>query len=124
MNTVPSCAWSARPISSTTGGSSACVTRCSSLDAASLTAHLDHEAIAQLYVRLTTQKFAEAIRARERQAHPHLPMTNGLEEFRRGREPIWSRRRAFEFALGLVGREDEVKDPDLRLHETLYRGAR
>ena len=36
----------------------------SSLDASSLHAHMDHEGIAQLYVRLTTQNFEEAIRAR------------------------------------------------------------
>jgi enoyl-CoA hydratase len=36
----------------------------SSLDAGSLHAHLDHEALAQLYVRLTTENFEEAILAR------------------------------------------------------------
>jgi enoyl-CoA hydratase len=36
----------------------------SSLDAAGLAAHMDHEGIAQLYVRLTTQNFEEAVRAR------------------------------------------------------------
>jgi enoyl-CoA hydratase len=35
-----------------------------SLDASSLYAHMDHEEHAQLYVRLTTQNFEEAIRAR------------------------------------------------------------
>lgn len=42
----------------------------SSLDAASLHAHMDHEGIAQLYVRLTTQNFEEAIRARKEQRTP------------------------------------------------------
>jgi enoyl-CoA hydratase len=42
----------------------------SSLDAASLTAHMDHEGIAQLYVRLTTQNFEEAIRARKEKRTP------------------------------------------------------
>ncbi len=36
----------------------------SSLDAGSFQAHLDHEGLAQLYVRLTTENFEEAIRAR------------------------------------------------------------
>ena len=35
-----------------------------SLDAASLRAHMDHEGIAQLFVRLTTQNFEEAVTAR------------------------------------------------------------
>jgi len=35
-----------------------------SLDASSLFGHMDHEGTAQLYVRLTTQNFEEAIRAR------------------------------------------------------------
>jgi enoyl-CoA hydratase len=42
----------------------------SSLDAASLHAHMDHEGIAQLYVRLTTQNFEEAIRARKEKRTP------------------------------------------------------
>ncbi len=42
----------------------------SSLDAASLQAHMDHEGIAQLYVRLTTQNFEEAIRARKDKRSP------------------------------------------------------
>jgi enoyl-CoA hydratase len=42
----------------------------SSLDASSLTAHMDHEGIAQLYVRLTTQNFEEAIRARREKRPP------------------------------------------------------
>jgi enoyl-CoA hydratase len=37
----------------------------SSLDASSLSAHMDHEGHAQLYVRLTTENFEEAIRARK-----------------------------------------------------------
>ena len=36
----------------------------SSLDASSLHAHMDHEGLSQLYVRLTTQNFEEAVRAR------------------------------------------------------------
>jgi enoyl-CoA hydratase len=42
----------------------------SSLDAASLQAHMDHEGIAQLYVRLTTQNFEEAVRARKEKRAP------------------------------------------------------
>jgi enoyl-CoA hydratase len=42
----------------------------SSLDAGSLTAHMDHEGIAQLYVRLTTQNFEEAVRARKEKRPP------------------------------------------------------
>jgi len=42
----------------------------SSLDAASMHAHMDHEGIAQLYVRLTTQNFEEAIRARKEKRTP------------------------------------------------------
>lgn len=42
----------------------------SSLDAGSLHAHMDHEGIAQLYVRLTTQNFEEAIRARKDKRTP------------------------------------------------------
>jgi enoyl-CoA hydratase len=42
----------------------------SSLDASSLTAHMDHEGIAQLYVRLTTQNFEEAVRARKEKRAP------------------------------------------------------
>lgn len=37
----------------------------SSLDASSLHAHMDHEGVAQLYVRLTTENFEEAVRARK-----------------------------------------------------------
>ena len=42
----------------------------SSLDATSLTAHMDHEGIAQLYVRLTTKNFEEAVRARKEKRAP------------------------------------------------------
>src|SRR5437660_9086449 len=42
----------------------------SSLDASSLSAHMDHEGIAQLYVRLTTQNFEEAVRARKEKRTP------------------------------------------------------
>ena len=42
----------------------------SSLDAGSLSAHMDHEGIAQLYVRLTTENFEEAIRARREKRTP------------------------------------------------------
>jgi len=42
----------------------------SSLDASSLQAHMDHEGISQLYVRLTTQNFQEAIRARKEKRAP------------------------------------------------------
>ena len=35
-----------------------------SLDASSLTAHMDHEGLAQLFVRLTTRNFEEAVAAR------------------------------------------------------------
>ena len=42
----------------------------SSLDASSLHAHMDHEGHAQLYVRLTTKNFEEAIRARKERRTP------------------------------------------------------
>ena len=42
----------------------------SSLDASSLHADMDHEAHAQLYVRLTTQNFEEAVRARKESRPP------------------------------------------------------
>ena len=42
----------------------------SSLDASSLHAHMDHEGLAQLYVRLTTQNFEEAVRARRQSRDP------------------------------------------------------
>jgi enoyl-CoA hydratase len=42
----------------------------SSLDSSSLTAQMEHEGIGQLYVRLTTQNFEEAIRARKEKRTP------------------------------------------------------
>jgi enoyl-CoA hydratase len=42
----------------------------SSLDAGSLHAHMDHEGHAQLYVRLTTENFEEAVRARREDRAP------------------------------------------------------
>jgi len=42
----------------------------SSLDASSLSAHMDHEGIAQLYVRLTTGNFEEAVQARRQKRAP------------------------------------------------------
>lgn len=42
----------------------------SSLDASSLYAHMDHEGQAQLYVRLTTENFEEAVRARKERRPP------------------------------------------------------
>jgi enoyl-CoA hydratase len=42
----------------------------SSLDASSLSAHMDHEGHAQLYVRLTTENFEEAIKARKERRSP------------------------------------------------------
>jgi len=42
----------------------------SSLDASSLHAHMDHEGVAQLYVRLTTENFEEAVRARREKRSP------------------------------------------------------
>ena len=42
----------------------------SSLDASSLHAHMDHEGVAQLYVRLTTENFEEAVRARREKRAP------------------------------------------------------
>jgi enoyl-CoA hydratase len=41
-----------------------------SLDASSMHAHMDHEGIAQLYVRMTTENFEEAIRARKEKRTP------------------------------------------------------
>jgi len=41
------------------------------LDAGSLQTHIDHEGHAQLYVRLTTENFEEAVRARREQRAPH-----------------------------------------------------
>jgi enoyl-CoA hydratase len=42
----------------------------SSLDAGSLHSHMDHEGHAQLYVRLTTENFEEAVRARKERRTP------------------------------------------------------
>ena len=42
----------------------------SSLDAGSLASHMDHEGVAQLFVRLTTQNFEEAVRARKEKRPP------------------------------------------------------
>jgi enoyl-CoA hydratase len=42
----------------------------SSLDAASLHSHMDHEGTTQLYVRLTTENFEEAVRARRERRAP------------------------------------------------------
>lgn len=42
----------------------------SSFEAGSLQAHIDHEGTAQLYVRLTTQNFEEAVRARKEKRPP------------------------------------------------------
>ena len=44
----------------------------SSLDAGSLSAHMDHEGIAQLYVRLTTHNFEEAVAARREGRAPEF----------------------------------------------------
>ncbi len=41
-----------------------------SLDASSLSAHMDHEGHAQLFVRMTTENFEEAIRARREKRPP------------------------------------------------------
>jgi enoyl-CoA hydratase len=43
-----------------------------SLDAASLQSHMDHEGIAQLFVRLTTRNFEEAIAARKEKRAPEF----------------------------------------------------
>ena len=42
------------------------------LESGSLKAHMDHEGIAQLYVRLTTQNFEEAVRARKEKRPPNF----------------------------------------------------
>jgi enoyl-CoA hydratase len=42
----------------------------SSLDASSLAAHIDHEGIARLFVRLTTRNFEEAVAARKEKRAP------------------------------------------------------
>jgi enoyl-CoA hydratase len=44
----------------------------SSLDASSLHAHMDHEGHAQLFVRMTTQNFEEAVRARKEGRAPEF----------------------------------------------------
>jgi enoyl-CoA hydratase len=44
----------------------------SSLDASSLSAHIGHEGLAQLFVRLTTQNFEEAITARREKRSPEF----------------------------------------------------
>jgi enoyl-CoA hydratase len=41
-----------------------------SLDASSLSAHMDHEGLAQLFVRLTTRNFEEAVAARKEKRPP------------------------------------------------------
>ncbi|MBV9291529.1 MAG: enoyl-CoA hydratase [Frankiales bacterium] len=43
-----------------------------SLDAASFSAHMDHEGIAQLFVRLTTRNFEEAVTARKEKRQPRF----------------------------------------------------
>lgn len=43
-----------------------------SLDAASLSAHMDHEGIGQLFVRLTTRNFEEAVAARKERRQPEF----------------------------------------------------
>ena len=43
-----------------------------SLDASSFTAHLDHEGVAQLFVRLTTRNFEEAVAARKEKRPPQF----------------------------------------------------
>jgi enoyl-CoA hydratase len=44
----------------------------SGFEAGSLQAHMDHEGEAQLFVRLTTQNFEEAVRARREKRTPHF----------------------------------------------------
>jgi enoyl-CoA hydratase len=44
----------------------------SSLDGGSLSAHMSHEGLAQLYVRLTTRNFEEAITARKEKRSPNF----------------------------------------------------
>jgi len=44
----------------------------SSLDAGSLTAHMDHEGLGQLFVRLTTRNFEEAVQARKEKRAPEF----------------------------------------------------
>ena len=43
-----------------------------SLDAASMQAHMDHEGVAQLFVRLTTRNFEEAVAARKEKRAPEF----------------------------------------------------
>jgi len=43
-----------------------------SLDGGSLAAHMDHEGIAQLFVRMTTQNFEESVRARKEKRKPNF----------------------------------------------------
>lgn len=45
----------------------------SALEATSLTAHMNHEGLSQLFVRLTTQNFEEAIQARHQHRPPVFP---------------------------------------------------
>ncbi len=42
----------------------------SSFDAGSLAAHIEHEGIGQLFVRMTTQNFEESVRARKEKRKP------------------------------------------------------
>jgi enoyl-CoA hydratase len=42
----------------------------SSLEAPSLAAHMDHEGLGQLFVRLTTRNFEEAVTARKEKRAP------------------------------------------------------
>jgi enoyl-CoA hydratase len=44
----------------------------SSLEASSLAAHMDHEGLGQLYVRLTTRNFEEAVAARKDKRPPEF----------------------------------------------------
>lgn len=44
----------------------------SSLEAGSLAAHIDHEGLGQLFVRLTTRNFEEAVAARKDRREPHF----------------------------------------------------
>jgi enoyl-CoA hydratase len=44
----------------------------SSLESGSLAAHMDHEGIGQLFVRLTTRNFEEAVAARKDRRKPHF----------------------------------------------------
>jgi enoyl-CoA hydratase len=44
----------------------------SSLESGSLAAHMDHEGVGQLFVRLTTRNFEEAVAARKDRREPHF----------------------------------------------------